>query len=119
MKLLADECCDAPLISELSKAGHDVTYVCEVPRLIGASDRQVLALTVQEDRILLTEDTDFGELVYRLRMPAKGIILLRFGPREFDEKLRTLIGFLEDQSDLEGALSVLTKDSVRMRPLRS
>ena len=43
----------------------------------GAADDDVLALAFNERRILLTEDKDFGELVYRLKKPAHGIILIR------------------------------------------
>ncbi len=41
----------------------------------GATDGEVLALAFDERRIILTEGKDFGELVYRLKKPAHGIIL--------------------------------------------
>ncbi len=76
MRFLADECCDAGLVAALRQDGHDVVYALEAMR--GATDEMVLARAFSEDRIVLTEDKDFGELVYALGRPACGIVLLRF-----------------------------------------
>ena len=64
MKLVADECCDELLVKGLRADGHDVVYVREVAA--GSDDRTVLQLAAGEERVLLTEDKDFGELVVRL-----------------------------------------------------
>jgi len=77
MEFLADECCDRDFVEELRQSGHDVLYIFELKR--GATDDEVLALAFDQRRILLTEDKDFGELVYRLKKPAHGIILIRIG----------------------------------------
>jgi hypothetical protein len=68
LKFLADECCDVGLVSSLRKEEHDVQYVLEIQR--GGSDDVVLRQAYQEERILLTEDKDFGELVFGLAKPA-------------------------------------------------
>ncbi|MBC8548815.1 MAG: DUF5615 family PIN-like protein, partial [Candidatus Brocadiales bacterium] len=70
MKFLADECCDTGLVSSLRNDGHDVVYILE--KKPGISDDEVLLDAYNEGRILLTEDKDFGELVYRLRKPSVG-----------------------------------------------
>ena len=57
-------------------AGHDVTAVIEVTP--GADDAAVIDLAVGERRIFLTEDPDFGQLVYAAAKPTAGVILLRF-----------------------------------------
>ena len=64
MRWLADECVDAALVRRLRTAGHDVIYAAEVAS--GATDAQILRRANDEDRLLLTEDKDFGELVFRL-----------------------------------------------------
>jgi predicted nuclease of predicted toxin-antitoxin system len=79
MNLFADECCDVLLVRELRAGGHDVVYAKE--DFPGQPDEVVLKAAFDQDRILLTEDKDFGELVYRLAFPARGIILLRPMPR--------------------------------------
>ncbi len=74
-KLPADECCDVPLIESLRSGGHDVVYAKE--QMKGEEDDVVLEGAFRENRVLMTEDKDFGELVYRLKKPANGVILMR------------------------------------------
>jgi predicted nuclease of predicted toxin-antitoxin system len=62
MKFLADESCAGPVIQALREAGHDVLAIAEAAR--GAVDEAVMARALGERRILITEDPDFGELVY-------------------------------------------------------
>jgi predicted nuclease of predicted toxin-antitoxin system len=56
-----------------------VTYVAELAP--GLADTDVLAQSVSEERVLLTEDRDLGELVFRGQETAYGIVLLRIPPR--------------------------------------
>lgn len=58
MRFLADESCDLAIVRALRAAGHDVLGVAEVSQ--GADDELVIDLAVREERILLTEDKDFG-----------------------------------------------------------
>ena len=76
LKFLADECCDLGLVTLLRAEGHDVRYQLEEKP--SALDHDILEDAYKQERVLSTEDKDFGELVYRLRKPAKGIILIRF-----------------------------------------
>jgi predicted nuclease of predicted toxin-antitoxin system len=68
VNFLADECCDAFLVTGLRSDGHDVLYIKEIAP--GSDDNVVLQMAAKQQRILLTEDKDFGELVVRLRLPA-------------------------------------------------
>ena len=116
MKLLADECCDAPVVNALREDGHDVRFVIESDQ--GASDTEVLRRGFEQRRLLLTEDKDFGELVYRLQRPAYGVILLRFSVNERKRKIPRLRWLLEQQRHrLEGAFVTLEADKVRFRAL--
>lgn len=117
MRFLADECCDAGLVDALRGDGHDVLYVAETLR--GATDDEVLIRAFSEGRLLLTEDKDFGELVYRLRRPAHGIIVLRFGVAERHLKIPRMRDLLKNHADrLPGTFIVLESSKVRFRPLR-
>lgn len=117
MKLLVDECCDAAMVASLRSDGHDVLFVIESLR--GATDAEVLRRADEEGRILLTEDKDFGELVYRLKRPARGIILLRFDVDDRSLKVPRLRSLLENQSDqVPGAFVVVDGEKIRFRPLR-
>jgi predicted nuclease of predicted toxin-antitoxin system len=117
MKFLADECCDAPLVHALRQDGHDVLYAVESLR--GATDDELLSRAFSEQRFLLTEDKDFGELVYRLQRPAHGIILMRFDVAERGLKIPRLRNLLkQDPEQWVGALTVLEANKIRFRPLR-
>jgi predicted nuclease of predicted toxin-antitoxin system len=88
MKFLADECCNAALVENLRAIGEDVLYIVEEGR--GVTDTQGLATAFAEKRVLITEDKDFGELVYRLKKETSGIILLRFQPSQSELKWQRL-----------------------------
>jgi predicted nuclease of predicted toxin-antitoxin system len=76
MRFLADESCDFAVVRALRRVGHDVKAVTESkPR---APDDEVLTLAVREKRVLLTEDKDFGQLVYADQRATAGVVFLRF-----------------------------------------
>jgi predicted nuclease of predicted toxin-antitoxin system len=60
----------------LRAAGHDVTAVIDVAP--GEEDAAIIEMAVREQRIFVTEDRDFGQLVYAFAKPATGVLLLRF-----------------------------------------
>jgi predicted nuclease of predicted toxin-antitoxin system len=118
VKFLADECCDAPLVAGLRQDGHDVVYVMESGR--GTDNETILQRAAGEDRILLTEDKDFGELVVRLELPAHGIVLLRMNPADSDAKLARLREVLQqDAVRLPHSFVVVDERKARFRPLPS
>ena len=76
MRFLADESCDFAVVRALRASGYDIAAVSEItPR---AEDSDVINLAVREERILLTEDKDFGRLVYAHGQKTLGVIFLRF-----------------------------------------
>ena len=116
MKFLADECCDAELVSFLRSEGHDVLYIIEFKR--GASDKEVLEKAFAEERIIITEDKDFGELVHRFKKPAYGIVILRFEVHESHLKCSRLKRLMDEYSlKLEGHFVVIDSEKFRFRPL--
>jgi len=62
VRFLADESCDFAVVRALRAEGHDVAAVVETAR--GALDVEVIRRAQEEQRVLLTEDKDFGQLVY-------------------------------------------------------
>jgi len=117
MKFLADECCDKGSVNALRADGNDVLYVVE--SMQGSIDELVLKKAYEDERILLTEDKDFGGLVYRLKKPAFGIILLRFSVAERFEKVDRLRQITDLYPDnLVNKFVVLEPDKVRFRNLK-
>jgi predicted nuclease of predicted toxin-antitoxin system len=117
MKFLADECCDLSMVTRLREIGHDVVFIPEtVP---GITDDEVLDRALLEKRVIITEDKDFGELIYRLGKPAFGVVLLRFHPLDQDNKIDSISRFANHfASRFKGNLVVIRSGSVRVKPLR-
>jgi predicted nuclease of predicted toxin-antitoxin system len=79
MLFLADENVSRLVIERLRAPGFDVASVRET--MPGASDKDVLDEAASDDRVLVTEDRDFGEPVIRQRLKARGVNA-RYGTTE-------------------------------------
>ena len=121
MRFLIDECISARIVPPLAAMGHDVIHIADRD-LRGHADDEVRALARKEARILVSADTDFGELLARSGAALPSLILFRQGNRSPEHRAAMLIGNLSQVAeDLEaGAVVVLTDDRIRIRrlPLR-
>ncbi len=116
MKFLADENLDSQIVERLRQDGHLVWYVAEMEP--GISDDVVLDLANQEEAILLTSDKDFGELVFRLRRIASGVVLIRLAGLSIISKAEIIANTInEHSSELLGAFTVITPTAIRIRAL--
>jgi len=117
MKLLANENYPIASVKYLREKGYDITSIAELSP--GDSDPEVLSRAVEENRIIITFDRDYGELIYRLKLPTPpGVIYLRFIPKnplEPAEYLQTLIESKDIR--LEGKFTVGERRQIRQRPL--
>jgi predicted nuclease of predicted toxin-antitoxin system len=114
VKLLADEGVDARIVLRLRSEGHDVTYVAELAP--GITDDDVLALAKRDGRVLITADKDFGELVFRLRRAASGVVLVRLAGSASDHKADLVAASLRDHGhEMLGAFTVVSPGVVRIR----
>jgi predicted nuclease of predicted toxin-antitoxin system len=75
VRWLAVECVSGSLVARLRKAGHDAVYVAEIAP--GSTDAEVFAFARDEARLLLTDDKDFGDSVYRQIRSVPGVVLSR------------------------------------------
>lgn len=82
MKLVADENLDQSIINFLTKNGFEVFSIAK--SFSGASDREVLIKTSELNGILLTEDKDFGEIIFSYNIESLSVILLRYQKMELD-----------------------------------
>ena len=113
MNFVADESCAMPVIRALREAGHDVVAIVEVAR--GASDDQVLERATEEKRVLITEDRDFGELVYARGRSSAGVMLVRFHSRARHAKAATVVEAISRLgSRLEDSFTVVEPGRVRI-----
>jgi predicted nuclease of predicted toxin-antitoxin system len=82
-------------------------------------DRSILQLAASDDRVLITNDKDFGPLVFVEGMPHRGIILLRLDDERWQSKVAAVERVLRELGDgVIGAFVVVTDTSVRVRPRR-
>ena len=117
MRWLLDECVDAALVLQLRQLGHDVVYIAEVSPQ--ASDIDVIRRATDENRLLLTEDKDFGDLVFRKAQPVPGLKLLRVSARQRHRKPERLTAAIElFGGTLFGRYTVIEEARFRSRPLR-
>ena len=116
MRWLVDECVDSGLVEQLRQSGHDVVYMSDVaPR---ASDAEVMNRAQSEARPLLTEDKDFGDLVFRQQRAVPGIVLLHIGPTQRQRKSEQLLAAIDRFGDtLFGRYTVIEESRLRSRPL--
>ena len=113
MRFLADENFPRPAILALRQRGFDVTWVVEEGA--GASDGNVLAWCIRENRTLLTLDKDFGELVFRDRAAAHcGVILFRLDQSSPAEFVSGVIATLRSREDWNGFFGVVTGSRIRI-----
>jgi len=117
VRWLIDECVDAALAACLKGAGHDIIYMAEVaPR---TADAGVMKRATDENRLLLTEDKDFGDLVFRQVLRVPGLVLVRIDPLQRALKVTRLMAAVEHfGEDLFGRYTVIEDVRFRSRPLR-
>lgn len=113
MRFLADESCDFAVVRAPRTAGHDVISVAEIiPR---AEDPDVLKLAVRQKRILLTEDKDFGQLVYARGLSTIGVIFLRFPTSARKEISKDVVKLVREQDEhLVGCFVVVQPGRIRI-----
>ena len=114
MKILADENIEREFIEALREADFDVLSVRESH--IGAADDEILQIAVEKRAVILTYDTDFGELVFRFGLESHGVILLRVHGLSLAEKAQiTILAIREHEAEIENAFTVISENSVRIR----
>ena len=113
--IVVDECVEYEIILQLRQNKVPVLSIME--SYSGIKDVQVLSITVDNNAFLLTEDKDFGELVFRLQLPHKGILLVRF-PNNYDPDLKAekvVKTILQKFEEMDNRFSVLDENKIRIR----
>lgn len=72
MRFIVDESPGVAVARYLQSTGHDVLYVGDI--MPQADDDDILELALAERRILITNDKDFGELVFRGGFEHSGVL---------------------------------------------
>ena len=113
LRFLADECCDFAVVRALRAEGYDVFAVGEVMQ--SSIDRSLLELAADGDRILLTEDKDFGWLVYVDSAQSAGVMLIRYPGNARKQLAEVVVRLVKTQGEqLRGNFVVLQPGQVRI-----
>lgn len=118
MRFLANENFPLASVKRLRQNGHDVVAVSE--EMAGAKDQEVLARATEEERIILTFDRDYGELIYKHGLPIPdGIVYFRFEPSSPDQPAEYMLQLMAtpDYLKLNGKFTVAEPGQIRQRPL--
>ncbi len=112
MRFLVDECTGPAVADWLREQQHEVFSVYEAAR--GITDEDILRKAYDEDWILVTNDKDFGEQVYRERRPHRGVVFLRLEDERAANKITVLQHLLARYADrLPDSFVVVTETRVR------
>ena len=98
----------------MRNSGFDIKSVIEINP--GATDAQILSVANEKNRILITSDKDFGELIYFGKLVHNGVILLRLRKDSSQNKINVLHQLIHKYSNqLQDAFTVITEATVRIR----
>ncbi len=112
MRFLVDECTGPKVAAWLAAEGYEVYSVFDQSR--GEQDDDILAKAVIENWILITNDKDFGELIYRERREHHGIIFFRLTDERAANKIEVLQKLLTAHADkLPDQFVTVTETKVR------
>ena len=92
-RFIVDESIDFPVVKYLRNKGFDTTSVVEDYRSL--EDIKILKIAFEEDRILLTNDKDFGNLIFKEKLKSKGLILFRLWEQSSNTKILVLDRMIE------------------------
>lgn len=112
MRFLVDECTGPAVASWLRDQNHDVFSVYDEAR--GLDDDDIIQKAFDEEWILITNDKNFGDKVYRDGRLHHGVILLRLEDERSASKILVLSRLLKAFSDrIPDSFLVVTEKQVR------
>ncbi|RCV64302.1 putative nuclease, contains PIN domain, potential toxin-antitoxin system component [Methanophagales archaeon] len=113
MRFLVDECTGPAVAKWLRSLHHDVFFVYDEAR--GLDDESIIEKANRENYVLVTNDKDFGELVFHRRKTHKGVILLRLEDERSENKIGVLNRVLDSHSDkLVNNFIIVTERTMRI-----
>ncbi|PIU36983.1 hypothetical protein CO005_02095 [Candidatus Roizmanbacteria bacterium CG_4_8_14_3_um_filter_34_9] len=114
MKFLIDESIEYRIVGFLRSLDYNTLSVAE--SFSSLDDKIILSIAYKESRIIITNDKDFGELIYKLQLPHKGIILIRLFEENYQSKEDKLKLILKKfKSKLQNTFTIVSKNKIRFK----
>ena len=115
--ILADENIDSDIVSAIRNENFEVLYVKD--KHLGIPDEQVIELSKNPPKIILTEDKDFGEWVFSHQEKNISVIFLRYTFPEKESIITLLLSLLHEKGEeLFGKFTTITTGKIRIRYLK-
>ncbi len=114
MRYLVDECLGLLFVTKLRDLGHDVEWVRDTSQ--GIPDEMVLDRSVRDNRVLLTEDFDYGDLIFARGHKAIGVVILQLSdfPGSWEDVASEAVGrVVVKQSSFLGNLTILGRTRMK------
>lgn len=112
-RLLLDENIGLRVYNEIRNCGYQVQSVLIEKR--GAPDTEVIREAIQQDKIIVTMDKDFGYLAQAYKPP--GIIILRLRDPGIPNRIRAILRALQLKEKLHGYITIVADARIRRRPI--
>ena len=116
MKFLADENISQKVVNSLRSKGIDIISLKELTS--GVIDETVLYIANQQQRVLITFDSDFSELIFKQKLKSRGVILLKFTPRSSQQVAEIISNALKSQAKIEAHFLIVREKKIRVIRLK-
>ena len=115
MKIIVDESVDFYFVTELRLRHFTIVFI--VKEFASLADEDIVFMSLMPPAII-TEDKDFGELVFNKQLKVFAVILMRYDKPEQPVILQQLLALLINYSnDLSESFSVINFNKTRTRKL--
>jgi len=117
LKFLVDVGVGRTVEEYLKQKGYETKTVRDIdPRM---DDEKIIRMAVSENRMIVTMDKDFGELVYHFSMKHSGVLLLRLEDAASSEKLKVIKNIMTNYADkIRNCFCVFQNNKFRIRKLK-
>ena len=116
LKFLVDVGVGKGIEDYLHAEGYDIKAVRDIDPCM--EDENIIRTAFLENRMVITMDKDYGELVYHSLMKHSGVLLLRLEDATGSKKLKVLKFIIENYSDrIKNCFCVFQNDKFRIRKI--
>ncbi|WP_395045539.1 DUF5615 family PIN-like protein [Flavobacterium sp.] len=113
--IIADENIPLQMIEKLIDNKIEVISIYKNYR--GISDVEIIDLAQNPPKVILTEDKDFGDLIFAYNHKQVSVVLLRYHYLEFEKITTILLNFLQNHSIEQHSFIVISTKTIRIRKI--
>ena len=114
--IIIDENVDQVLIDRLGTENFETFSIRH--QHAGISDREVINIAKEKKGLIITEDKDFGELVFSYNIRDCSVILLRYDKQDYENIVKNLVQVITNYYEKPGHVFItITKNKIRVRKI--